>query len=238
MHMIDLQLRPDHLVRHAQVQGHNHAHDEDLGYAIHSWFKDALGELAPRIFRPIEKRDGSLRVLGYGKADADAIREHARMFATPQAMEACDWESAASKPIGDIAWRRNQNLGFEVRVCPIVRGKLGERDAFLAQLPGGGEPTASSRASVYRDWLSSRLNGAASLDGDTFNLKAFRLVSTWRQGRSVGTRNRAGRRVVRPDALLSGQLAVQDPDAFQTLLHNGIGRHRAFGFGMLLLRPV
>jgi len=238
MHMIDLQLRPDHLVRHAQLMGHNHAHDEDLGYAIHSWLTDALGELAPRTFRPMEQRNGSLRLLGYGNADADAIREHVRMFATPQAAAVCDWDSAASKPIGDIAWRQGQILGFEVRTCPVVRGKLGERDAFLAQLPKGGEPTANSRATVYRDWFSERLDGAASIDTDTFNLKAFRLVSTWRQSRSPEAGSRAGRRVVRPDALVSGQLIVRDPDAFRTLLHKGIGRHRAFGFGMLLLRPA
>lgn len=239
MHMIDLRLWPDRLVRHAQTQGHNRAHDEDLGYAIHSWLKDALGELAPRTFRPMEQRDGSIRLLGYDKADADAIREHVQRFATPQAMAVCDWDSAASKPIDGIAWREGQTLGFEVRTCPVVRGKLGERDAFLAQLPDGGEPTANSRAGVYRDWLVSRLYGAASLDEGTFNLKAFRLVSTWRQGCSAGKQDRrTGRRVVRPDALLSGRVTVRDPDAFQTLLYNGIGRHRAFGFGMLLLRPT
>lgn len=237
MHMIDLQLRPDCLVRHAQSHGHNHTHDEDLGYAIHSWLTDALGEFAPRTFRPMEQRNGSLRLLGYGKADANAIREHVQLYATPQATAVCEWGSAASKPIGDIAWRQGQKLGFEVRTCPIVRGKLGERDAFLAQLPKGGEQTTNGRAGVYRDWLCSRLNGAASIDTDTFNLKAFRLVSTWRLDRSAGKRDRAGRRVVRPDALLSGQLTVQNPDNFRSLLHNGIGRHRAFGFGMLLLRP-
>lgn len=238
MHMIDLQLRPDHLVRHAQAQGHNYAHDEDLGYAIHSWLTDALGDLAPRTFRPLEQRNGSIRLLGYGKADEDAIREHVQLFATPRAMAVCDWDSATSKPIGDIPWRRGQKLGFEVRTCPIVRGKLGERDAFLAQLPDDGGPKAHGRANVYRDWLSSKLNGAASLNTDTFNLKAFRLVSAWRQSQSADTRSRTGRRVVRPDALLSGQLVVQDPDTFRILLHNGIGRHRAFGFGMLLLRPA
>ncbi|MEE8524028.1 MAG: type I-E CRISPR-associated protein Cas6/Cse3/CasE [Thermoanaerobaculia bacterium] len=41
----------------------------------------------------------------------------------------------------------------------------------------------------------------------------------------------------RPDALLTGTLEVTDPDAFATLLARGVGRHRAFGFGMLLLRP-
>lgn len=238
MHMIELSLRPEHLVRHAQTQGHNHAHDEDLGYAIHSWLRDALGEFSPRVFRPMEQRNGAFRLLGYSKGDADAIRNHVQLFASPQATAVCDWERVASKPIDAISWQPGQKLGYEIRVCPVVRGKQGERDAFLAQLPSDGVPTAKARASVYRDWLSSRLDGAADLDADKFNLKAFRLVSTWRQGQSVDTQSRAGRRVVRPDALLSGQLTVQDPGAFQTLLHMGIGRHRAFGFGMLLLRPA
>lgn len=238
MHMIDLQLRPDHLVRHAETQGHNHAQDEDLGYAIHSWLTDALGELAPRTFRSIEQRNGSIRLLGYGKADADAIRNHVQLFASPQGAAVCDWERAASKSIGDIAWQHDQKLGFEVRVCPVVRDKQGERDAFLSQLPDDGGPTAKDRASVYRDWLSARLDGAASLEAHAFNLKAFRLASTWRQGGSAGKGGRTGCRLVRPDALLVGQLRVQDPQSFQTLLYRGIGRHRAFGFGMLLLRPT
>lgn len=238
MHMIDLQLKSDRLIKHAQVLGHNHVHDEDLGYALHSWLTDALGELAPRTFRSFEQRKETLRLLGYAKGDAEAIREHVQLFASPQAAVVCDWDCAASKPIGDITWRRGQKLGFEVRTCPIVRGKEGERDAFLAQLPDDGSQAENSRAGVYCDWLSSRLDEAASLDEDAFNLKAFRLVSTWRKGRSSENRNRTGRRVVRPDALLCGRLTVQNPEAFRALLYNGIGRHRAFGFGMLLLRSA
>ena len=37
----------------------------------------------------------------------------------------------------------------------------------------------------------------------------------------------------RPDALLVGSLKVEDPGAFTALLARGLGRHRAFGFGML-----
>lgn len=238
MHMIDLRLRPDRLVAHAQMHGHNRAQDEDLGYAVHSWLRAAMGDLAPRTFRLIEQRDSALRLLGYGSTDADALREHAWRFASPLAAEVCDWASAASKPLGDITWHQGQPLAFEVRACPVVRGKQGERDAFLAQLPAGDEPTPHSRADVYREWLCSKLDGIASLDNETFSLKAFRLVSAWRQSHAAGERNRTGRRIVRPDALLSGRLNVQAPDAFRTLLSNGIGRHRAFGFGMLLLRPA
>jgi CRISPR system Cascade subunit CasE len=45
-------------------------------------------------------------------------------------------------------------------------------------------------------------------------------------------------RIERPNAVLEGTLTVGDPDAFARLLARGIGRHRAFGFGMLLLKPA
>ena len=41
-----------------------------------------------------------------------------------------------------------------------------------------------------------------------------------------------------PDAVLAGVLEVTDGEAFAALLRRGVGRHRAFGFGMLLLRPA
>lgn len=237
MYMIDLQLNPELLVKHAEIQGHNRIHDEDLGYAAHGWLAAAMGEHAPDTFRLLTQRCGSLRMLGYTRADLKTINRHVELYASPLAADVCDWASAASKAIGEIQWRQGQMLGFEVRTCPVVRSKQGERDAFLAQLPGDDRKASRNRFDVYRDWLCSKLSGVAVLDENTFNLKAFRLVSTWRQREIAGSGEQKGRRVVRPDALLCGRLTIQDGDAFRTLLQRGIGRHRAFGFGMLLLQP-
>jgi CRISPR system Cascade subunit CasE len=49
---------------------------------------------------------------------------------------------------------------------------------------------------------------------------------------------RHSRLVGGPDAMLAGQLRVTNSQAFAQLLANGLGRHRAFGFGLLMLRPV
>ena len=38
-----------------------------------------------------------------------------------------------------------------------------------------------------------------------------------------------------PDAVMAGTLTVADPVAFAGTLGRGIGRHAAFGYGMLLL---
>jgi CRISPR system Cascade subunit CasE len=40
-----------------------------------------------------------------------------------------------------------------------------------------------------------------------------------------------------PDAILQGDLILNDPERFQMMLAQGVGRHKAYGFGMLLLRP-
>ncbi|GHE81823.1 hypothetical protein GCM10019059_44550 [Camelimonas fluminis] len=48
---------------------------------------------------------------------------------------------------------------------------------------------------------------------------------------------RKGRRIEGPDATFHGSLVVTDPEAFTILLARGVGRHRAYGYGMLLLRP-
>jgi CRISPR system Cascade subunit CasE len=48
---------------------------------------------------------------------------------------------------------------------------------------------------------------------------------------------RNGRRIEGPDAVVHGTLTITDPVAFAGLLARGVGRHRSYGYGMLLLRP-
>jgi CRISPR system Cascade subunit CasE len=44
--------------------------------------------------------------------------------------------------------------------------------------------------------------------------------------------------VLGPDAVFTGVLQVLDTTAFAALVARGIGRHRAFGYGMVLLKPI
>lgn len=112
------------------------------------------------------------------------------------------------------------------------------REAIIADLP--------SRENVYRDWLAARLGGAATLQNAT--LVALRDARLWRKGQpgaGAAARmhghdraRRGGRSLIgRREAVFEGELRIDDPHAFATLLARGVGRHRAFGFGMLLLRP-
>ena len=85
-----------------------------------------------------------------------------------------------------------------------------------------------SREAVYRDWLAARLGNAATIDPATTMMQRFERSRVARLGRAPEG----------PDATVLGELEVGDPDAFVQLLANGIGRHKAYGYGMLMLRPA
>jgi CRISPR system Cascade subunit CasE len=111
------------------------------------------------------------------------------------------------------------------------RSRSREVDAFLVS------PEASNRGEVYAEWLQQRMaEGGAEVE--CAHLKAFRLSRVMRRGKPNKHGSRALRQQSGPDATFIGLLAVRDPEAFARVLGRGIGRHRAFGFGMLLLRPA
>ncbi len=234
MHMIDLTLNVSALVAHAASQGNNTAHDEDLGYAVHGWLAESLGDRALQPFRVMEQRGDRLRLLGYSELCGAELRARAQLASGPRAWAAADWDNIASKDLSNVQFQAGQALAFEVRLCPVVRHGSVELDAFLHHLDQVGGESDRSRSAIYRDWLVSRLGDVAEL-GD-FDLKAFRRVSVWRKRREDGARQ--GRRLERPDALVTGRLIVRDPVQFAELLRRGIGRHKTFGFGMLLVRPT
>ena len=138
-------------------------------------------------------------------------------------------------------WADGKRLGFEVRIRPVVRrskraysrpGK--EYDAFQIeadQYPKGEMPR--NREQVYKDWLARQfdMRGGAKLELESVAMKSFQRIRAYRK------RN-ASRYSEGPDALMGGVLTVTDGAAFASMLKKGIGRHRAYGYGMLLLRPA
>ncbi len=152
---------------------------------------------------------------------------------------------------------------FRVRICPIVRtrqpvtaesgsdrtgrGRTRELDAWLASLGsrGGFDSDARGeqlpfehsarvwlgREEIYGTWLARELgrSGGAELDGQP-RLTSFKRDQLYR--RNAGS----GHVLERPNAVMEGHLRVVDAEGFQSVLRRGVGRHRACGFGMLLLR--
>ena len=206
---------------------------DDLGYALHTLLAAAFGDLAPKPFRHF----GDVRgLLAYSGQDADRIHMAAQM-AAPDVHAALGLERFAARSF-PTDWAAGRRLGFELRVRPVLRTKDGrERDVFLSEAEKRGVPeTDLSREAVYLEWLQRELARGDAAKVDRAQLDGFRLTSSLRKG-SAAVGRRPAQRVTGPDALFFGELTVRDPAGFAALIARGVGRHRAFGFGMLLLRP-
>ena len=212
---------------------------QDPDHGMHCLLTESFGrELAPRPFRAIFPRGGSYGCLyGYSAAGADELRETADLYSDPLQSRIILPHSIDSKAM-PAEWTAGKRLGFEIRVRPIVRrtGKAEcrpgrEWDAFqleAIQHPTGKMPR--SREEVYADWLGRQFEtrgGALLESAHLVSFQRTRAVRRLRGGYSEG-----------PDALMRGVLEITDGPAFGELLAGGMGRHRAYGYGMLLLRPA
>lgn len=227
LHLLRIPIHVPRLLRFAAEQGITQE-DETLGYTLHAWFAALFGDQAPKPFRHLERRS---EVLAYATADAATLLAQAQAFASPQAWAALDPEGVASKPMPE-AWRAGQRLRLEVLTCPVSRKGSEEKDLFLRALDRLGE-AAPPRAEVYRTWFTEQWADAVRFD----QLELLGMNARSRLLRRARNGTNRLRIVERPQALFGADAVIVDADRFSGLLARGIGRHRAFGFGMVLLTP-
>lgn len=249
LNLVRIPVSTDKLARWAGERGwvrHGRGVAFDEGRALHHLLNEALGPGALRPFRMlVPPRRTEANLYGYSELDGDALRSAARAHALPDHLTVLSPDRLESKLMPEI-WRVGQRLGFDLRVRPIRRlrrelstqsgkkiGKGAEIDAFLLEAlrhhpatPDGMVKGNRTREAVYLDWLTQRLATAAELDRTASRLARFRRVRVAR-----GDSGPEG-----PDATIHGTLTVTDPVAFAGLLAHGVGRYRAYGYGMVLLR--
>lgn len=248
LHLIRVPVDTHALVRWARergwVRGRVIAFDE--GRALHHLVDEVVGPGVLRPFRllvPPRQTKGNL--YAYSALDDESLRAAAQIQALPEHLGVLFLDALKSKPM-PLDWRVGQRLGFDLRARPVRRlrqdleipsggrkRKGAEVDAFqveaLHRHPTNREGMASenrTREAVYLDWLAERLSRSATLDFSASKLTRFRRTRVAR-----GERGSEG-----PDATIHGTLTITDPTTFATLLARGVGRHRAYGYGMLLLR--
>jgi CRISPR system Cascade subunit CasE len=215
----------------------------DDGLALHHLLGEVFGPAVLQPFRlMVAARALNGTVYAYSYLDADELRCRASTSLTPGHADVIALDRLRSLPRPAASWRNGQRLGFDVRLRPVVRvssslagrtadgqevsfRKGAEVDAFLA---AALRDQSVTREGAYLDWLAARLTPAAQLDFDASRLARFQRIRVQRNGR----------RVEGPDAVVHGNLTISDASAFAELLARGVGRHRAYGYGMLLLRPA
>ena len=238
----------------------------DDDHAMHCLLTECFGkDIAPKPFRLMLPRDGRRGTLyGYSPAHADQLREDASTLACPLQERVMPLSGIDSKPLPS-EWQEGRRLGFEVRIRPtrrsvnrgacknsgascrelrLVRKKQcnacrpnPEQDAFLYEALKHSNKHAMARAGrsrekVYGEWLQARFEqkGGAILDACSTKLVSFRRTRAIRKLHSQYSEG--------PDALMRGELEITDGAKFAETLAGGIGRHKAYGYGMLLLRPL
>lgn len=215
--------------------------DGDYGYALHALLNEAFGADAPKPFCYQGPHRG---LLAYTHLTPQALQAAATL-APPQIAAALGLTTEDGRPTVvarpfPTTWARGHRLAFDVRIRPVRRTTEGkEVDAFLRAIAWAEQtqPTQAvpTREQVYLSWLAEQFTKTDAARVVQAGMTNFRLTGVCRQTQGDDRRRT---NVSGPEATLSGVLEVVSPQAFAALIARGIGRHRAFGFGMLLLKPA
>lgn len=241
LHLVKIPLRPEKLMGIARSRALP-LRDLDDGYLCHCVMRELWQEGAPAPF-VLRGRGRTLEVWGYSASDARTLVEHVRAFGDPSLLAAItDLSAVASKEMP--RFEAGRRLGFLVKACPVVRlasatnGHVAgaEVDAFLARCFVAGKDVPVSREQVYRDWIATKVNQPRTT-GVTLDRVRVAAISRERLVRRTQGNERKARRLERPDVRFEGELVVVDGGRFHEWLAHGVGRHRAFGFGALILVP-
>jgi CRISPR system Cascade subunit CasE len=217
----------------------------DEGRALHHLLTELFGKRAIHPFRAFWAADERhLEVYGYSSCDAQSLKQIAREVGLPDALAVCEVDKIRSK-LMPTEWNVGRRVAFEIRVRPVSRPKYelppfrtgAEIDTFLVEsmrrFPGpvtsgtGMLQAGRTREAVYTDWLANRLGDSVDLCSGT-RLSRFARVRVAREGCSPEG----------PDAILRGEFVIKNAASFSEAVTNGVGRHKAYGYGMLLLRPA
>jgi len=220
----------------------------DDGYITHAVLAAALGDASPSPFaleheldpRRVVERD--VIAIAYSPLSLDemmrrADEEHGRVIA----WDRCQTRAVCPPEAGAV-------VAFTARVAPIVRSRAAspdreqhgrghgrEMDAFIAECVRVGRGRRVSREDVYRGWVQLQLGDAAEVAG--FEVRDARVAVAVRRGYR-GAEHRERYYMSLSTAVLRGSLVVRDTAAFYAVMRRGLGRHRSFGLGMMLVGEV
>ena len=207
----------------------------DSGYSWHSLLTAAFGKHAPRPFVDRQTLRSNL-VLGYAPVEPGSLQANPKLDVLASNALAIERMKMTLMPSD---WREGQTLGFEVRCRPIIRtrrhARSGKIDEMDVAVHAAIEDPEIKREQAYADWLDRELNRDGACKLEQVRMASFRRTRILRRNQGA---ERTAKLIEGPEAWLVGSLVIKQPAAFEALLQRGLGRHRAFGFGCLILaRP-
>ena len=196
----------------------------DAPYRLHCLMSEVFGGRTPlRPYRVIERPGRPRTIFAYSRTAPDDIRRLARETGSALKMRALGTGALRARPIP--RFRPGQRLFVSVLAAPHRR-RNGTTEMDAHSMSGEG-PERAARERSYVKWLTERIErpGAARL------LSA--ALMRWERAREMRSRNRPPILITRAE--MTGVLEVRSEPGFRSLLATGVGRHRAYGYGMLMI---
>ena len=206
----------------AERRGFGAGTELDEGAALHSLLTEAFGVRVLRPFRLMAFNEQFGELHAYTKSSPEDLSWSLKAMSPPEHVSLLDGGLACSAPLPE--WRVGDRVGFDLKARPLRRVKRFDSQRYVEL--DYHDRSNKDRCESYTQWLIRKLEGRADVEEESVRLVRFRETSSLR----------GGSRFKGPDATLVGNLTVRDPDGFMDVLSNGVGRHKAYGYGMLLLR--
>lgn len=198
-----------------------------LGCALHALTSEALGHLRLMTYRAMGVSAGRpfAQLYGYATISGAELEKIARRCSPPEHWGVIDFRQYAEREIKPD-FQRGEIVRINVLTRPVAMSRFFSRGRWRKEVDvadllierDGRNP--ADRDWIYGEWLAQRLSAAGDLLSEGFEVRHVREAGP------------AG-----VNAVLEGDVKIRDPAALFDLLHSGIGRSRAYGHGMLILRP-
>lgn len=220
--------------------------DPDFGYLVHCALTGLWGDHSPRPFFIQQDIDTTshLAALGYFQVPISYLHNHqlhrlrdelidwAKLYASTDSYSMVDWSSFEVKPY-PTNWPVGRRLSFKTKVCPVEEFNGRDVDIFISRRSGEARSNSmSARGAIYGSWVSDVFaRHGVTLHSST--LQRFNISTVYRRTHG-GVRKGINFRI--PDATITGDLEIVDPIGFLKLIQGGLGSHRGFGYGMVLIQ--
>lgn len=213
--------------------------------AAHDWMRSAY-EAHQWLWRFLPAPPGTARRFLFRRRDADGLPRFYVVSDREPVAPTAHWQ-VNSKPYAP-ALQAGARLAFELRANPVVSarntaGKVARHDVVMQEktrllkergLARWSDWTDPDRPALHdlvqrcgADWLHRRSAAmGVQVDADTLR------VDGYAQHRGKGGSLRFS------SVDFSGQLQVRDPATLMRALFDGVGHAKAFGCGLLLVRPI
>ena len=202
---------------------------EDTGHALHCLLTETLGAVAPSHFRLMTRRHSDDATLyGYCRHDSEEIRRQHQAFASPAQDQAIPATAIQTK-VMPTEWPDATDIAFELRCRPLRQHHTKELDAY-SWLKEKQPDSDVSRVDAYVDWLEEQFEKRGTAVMKRASIEQYQQSRTWTSPNHATP--------FLPETVMRGVITITDGKNFTQTLATGLGRHRAYGFGMLLIKPA